>query len=141
MRIGNRLHRQKDADLNNSMTSMIDVVFLLLIFFLTTTTFIEPEKELHSNIVVEQNQSGLQQNDLEPAIIDVFQVAGTIFYQVGSLKTSDSRQLTDALKKFPNKTEGGFVRVTGEIPFQVAAEVISILYSSGFENVSYLPAN
>lgn len=122
------------------MTSMIDVVFLLLIFFLVTTTFIEPEKQLLSNIAVEQTNSGLQMNDLEPAIVDIYSVGNTILFQMGAVKTSDPERLVKIAASFPNKTEGGFVRVNKNVPFETVAQVIGLLKSNGFENVSYLPA-
>lgn len=40
----------KDHTIELNLTSMIDVVFLLLIFFVLTTDFKEPEKQLPTNI-------------------------------------------------------------------------------------------
>ena len=141
MRLSNQLHCFQKPDLTISMTSMIDVVFLLLIFFLVTTTFIKPEKQLLSNIVVEQTDAGIQISDLEPAVIDIFRVGNTVFFQMGGIKTSDPSKLDQILSSFPNKNEGGFVRVGKDVPFERAAQIIGMLKSNGFENVSYLPAD
>ena len=141
MRLSNQLHCFRKPDLSISMTSMIDVVFLLLIFFLVTTTFIEPEKQIVSNIVVERTDAGLQLTDLEPAVIDIFRVGNTVFFQLGGVKTSDQSQLNQIIKSFPNKNEGGYIRVGQEVPFERAAQIIGVLKSNGFENVSYLPAD
>ena len=43
---------ERGARIELSMTSMIDVVFLLLIFFMTTTSFVKPERELDPTIRV-----------------------------------------------------------------------------------------
>ena len=141
MRLSNQLHCFKNRGLAISMTSMIDVVFLLLIFFLVTTTFIEPEKQLLSNIVVERTDAGLQMTDLEPAVIDIYRVGNAVFFQMGAVKTTDAEQLASIVAAFPNKSDGGFVRVGTQVPFGSAAKTIGMLKSNGFENVSYLPAN
>lgn len=122
------------------MTSMIDVVFLLLIFFLVTTTFIKPERHLTGNILVERPESGIQPNDLEPAVIDIFRRGDAVIYQLGGTQTSQLVDLRSALHDFDNKQHGGFVRVGPDVPFENAASAIGILKSSGFPVVSYLSA-
>ena len=140
MRLSNQLHCFQKPPLTVSMTSMIDVVFLLLIFFLVTTTFIEPEKQLVSQIAVEETDAGLQVNDLEPAIVDIYTVGNTTLFQIGAVKTSDQQKLSNIIATLPNKSEGGFVRVDKKVPFEAVAQIIGLFKSSGFENVSYMPA-
>ena len=41
---------QQDSSIELNLTSMIDVIFLLLIFFVCTTDFREPEKRLPTNL-------------------------------------------------------------------------------------------
>ena len=69
---------ERESRLELSMTSMIDVVFLLLIFFMTTASFVKTERELDSGIKVERQSAGQQQSDFEPAIIDVVKVGWKI---------------------------------------------------------------
>ena len=38
--------KNSDEDINIGLTSLIDVIFLLLIFFMVTTTLIDPSKKL-----------------------------------------------------------------------------------------------
>ena len=121
------------------MTSMIDVVFLLLIFFLVTTTFIKPERQLASNIKVERTDAGLQHSDLEPAIVDVYVLGDTIIYQMGAIKSSKLDDIASMMAGFTNKTDGGFVRVNSGVPFEHAAKIIGLFKANGFHNVSYLP--
>ena len=73
MKLSNR-QRDTNKQMELSMTSMIDVVFLLLIFFLVTTTFVAPERQLKSNIKVQNQSTSSRPKDLEPAIIDVVQL-------------------------------------------------------------------
>ena len=79
MKLSHRLRGTQRLEL--SMTSMIDVVFLLLIFFLVTTTFVRPEREVVSAIKVDQKDASENQSVLEPAIVDVIQVQGQPVYR------------------------------------------------------------
>ena len=122
------------------MTAMIDVVFLLLIFFLVTTTFIKPERQLTGNIRTEHADAGLQPSDLDPAIVDIYQLGNRVLYQLGATRTSELKKLMDIMRDFENKADGAFVRVGGDVPFEHAAQVIGAFKANGFANVSYLPA-
>jgi len=140
MRLGSHHFSNRVPTLEFSMTSMIDVVFLLLIFFLVTTTFIQPERQLDSNIRVEKAEAGFQEDDLEPAILDLFVVEERVIYQFGARQTSKLEELQRVLENFDNKSDGGFVRVGFGVAFDHAAKAIGLFKASGFTHVSYLPA-
>ena len=137
MKLSNR--QLKPQRLELSMTSMIDVVFLLLIFFLVTTTFVRPEREVLSAIKVNEQQSAESRSDLEPAIIDVQQVAGQSVFRLGGVRTNDIDAILKLLKTFEQKSEGAFVRVAGDVPYEAAAQAIGACREAGFQSVSYLP--
>ena len=141
MKLNSRKIVGSRPSLEISMTSMIDVVFLLLIFFLVTTTFIRPERQMTSNIKVDRSDAGLQESDLDPAVVDLFKVGDRIFYQLGAIKSTKLDDLTKVLNEFENKSDGAFVRVGEQVPFNNAAQAIGLLKSNGFPNVSYLPAD
>ena len=132
-------HRDTKSKIELSMTSMIDVVFLLLIFFLVTTTFQSPERQLQSNIKVEQQTAAQQSAQLEPAVIDVMTVNGQHVYKIGGLTTNSLEQLAKVLSSFPNKDDCAFVRVGEEVPFEMAAFAINQCKQAGFHVVSYIP--
>ncbi len=121
------------------MVSMIDVVFLLLIFFLVTTTFIKPERQVATGIKVEPTDSGKRQSDLEPAVIDVIEVDDRAAFRLGAITTTDLEELRKILQEFENKTDGAFVRVAPNVPFESAAQAIGICKATGFSTVSYIP--
>lgn len=133
-------HRHRDTQrLELSMTSMIDVVFLLLIFFLVTTTFVRPEREVVAAIKVDQKDASKNQSVLEPAIVDVIQVQGQPMYRLGAVQTNDISEIEKMLSAFESKSEGAFVRVSGDVPYEAAARAIGASRSAGFTSVSYLP--
>ena len=82
MKLSNRKNR-RDAAVELSMTSMIDVVFLLLIFFMTTASFIKTERNLDSGIKVEKKSSSAA-SDLEPAIVEVLRSGERFVFRLGS---------------------------------------------------------
>ncbi len=138
MKLSNRQVRRKTR-IELSMTSMIDVVFLLLIFFLVTTTFIRPEKQLTSAIKVNERDSNQRPSDLEPAIVDVQSVNGKVVYKLGAISTGDVQDLKSTLESFEDKSEGAFVRVADQVAFEHAAKAIGICRAAGFPSVSYIP--
>lgn len=137
MKLSNRQLETRRLDL--SMTSMIDVVFLLLIFFIVTTTFIRPEREVASTIKVNEQKSAASKSNLEPAIVDIMRVNSQVQFRIGALRTNDLNEVKKMLRGYTNKSEGAFVRVAGDVPYESAARAIGACKTSGFETVSYLP--
>lgn len=121
-----------------SMTSMIDVVFLLLIFFIVTSTFVRPERQIHSAITVNQKNASAEMSNLDPAIIDIALQDSQIIYSIGAIRTNDLDKVKSLLNAFENKSEGAFVRVSGDVPYEAAAKTIGTCRASGFSTVSYL---
>lgn len=133
------LKLQRESKIELSMTSMIDVVFLLLIFFMTTSSFVKTERNLDSAIKVKQRSASQSANDLEPAIVEVTQGTTGFVYRLGGREITSDSELTDLLKQFENKIDGAFVRVGDEAPFRMAAGAIQACKSAGFASVSYIP--
>ncbi len=138
MRLSNRrLDRSHEIEL--SMTSMIDVVFLLLIFFMTTSSFVMTERNLDSEIKLEESQTSSAPSDLEPAIVDVIRSGERFVYRIGGLELETGQELTEILRQFPDKLQGAFVRVSEEAPFHMAAAAVQACKSANFTIVSYVP--
>ncbi|MFT7632778.1 MAG: biopolymer transport protein ExbD [Mariniblastus sp.] len=137
MKLSNRQLRSAPIEL--SMTSMIDVVFLLLIFFIVTTTFIRPEREVVSGIKVNEQRAADQPSNLEPAIVDIVMQNSQALFRIGALRTNDLEEVKTLLNGFEIKSEGAFVRVAGNVPYEAAAQAIGACHASGFASVSYLP--
>jgi len=123
------------------MTSMIDVVFLLLIFFLVTTTFIKAERQLRPSIKVNDQNVATSQSDLEPAIVKVLPAGDGVVFRVGSRDIASVSLLIQVMETFENKADGAFVLVSDEVPFQKAADAIQACKAAGFYGVSYIPMN
>lgn len=133
------LHRRRSR-LELSMTSMIDVVFLLLIFFLVTTTFIRPERQVQSTISPERISPAQNKSLLEPAVVSIKLASnGQPFFRLGAVESSRIERISEILGAFENKSEGAVVRVRDDVPFGAAAKAIAACRAAGFVTVSYLP--
>lgn len=130
-----KLQREKQLEL--PMTSMIDVVFLLLIFFMTTSAFVKTERELDSGIKVNR-AAGSALEDFDPAVIDVIPADSGFVFRIGARDISTQQELTNVLRQFPNR-DAAFVRVSDQVPFDLAAAAIQACKSARFVTVSYVP--
>ncbi len=122
------------------MTSMIDVVFLLLIFFLVTTTFVRPERQLLSAIQSNEREAAKKESVLEPALVDVQKIGGDVVYRIGAITTDNVAEVKRILQGFENRNEGAWVRVADDVPFEFAAKAIGSCRAAGFSAVAWLPA-
>lgn len=137
MRLTNRrVSRERKMEL--SMTSMIDVVFLLLIFFMTSSRFIQAERNLASDIRDGRARSQAE-SDLEPAIVDVMRSDGRTVFRIGTRDVTSREELTSVLRQFPNKLDGAYVRVDRSVPFASAAAAVQACKDAGFIAVAYVP--
>lgn len=120
------------------MTSLIDVVFLLLIFFITTSAFVRTERNLNSGIRVDRTASG-SQVEFEPAVISIVSNQGRFVYRLGQREFENVQQLEEVLRMFPNKVDGAFLKVGPDAPFAMPAAAIQACKNANFPTVSYLP--
>jgi len=137
-----RLNRFKPAGasaMELSTTSMIDVVFLLLIFFLVTTTFRKPESQLDSNLRVNEERSAATTNDIEPAVVDILRENQQLVYRIGLTTTPNINEISTILDRYPDKTQGAFVRLANDCPFGMAATAVARCRRAGFNQVSMVP--
>jgi biopolymer transport protein ExbD len=131
--------RQKEHTIELCMTSMIDVVFLLLIFFMTTSSFLQTERNLDPAIKLREKSASEVVSDLEPAVVAVQESGGRFVYRVGGREITSSQELTRILRQFPDKSDA-FVQVSDEAPFAMAAAAVQACKTAGFFLVSYVPA-
>lgn len=121
------------------MTSMIDVVFLLLIFFMMTVSASMPEKDLASALKPQSEQQGAAA-DFQPQIVFVERRGDVVVFRLGANNLTDRVQLLRLLRELP-KASGVVVRVANDVPVDSAAAAIQTCKDAGFTKVSYVPAS
>lgn len=120
------------------LTSLIDVVFLLLIFFMLTSAYVMNESRLSSALQMERSAAG-RAADLQPQVVHVEQREGRPAFRLGERIVADQAELTSLLAALP-KEGGVFVRVTDAAPVEGAAAALQAARDAGFVKVSYVPA-
>lgn len=134
-----KLTSRGGSKLDMQMTSMIDVVFLLLIFFMVTSSFQKTERELDPAVKVER-KAGRQAQDLAPAIVEIVRGDGGDFvFKLGGREMTSPAELTEVLAQFDNKSGGAFVRASDAAPYTMAAAAIQACKDARFLSVSYVP--
>jgi len=122
-----------------SMSSMIDVVFLLLIFFMVTTTFRKTERELDPAVKSQQRSSNTSESDFEPVIVEVVAADGRTFYRLGTAVFASDAELVSTLRQFDRTEDGAYVKVSDAAQFGFAAGAMQACKAAGFSAVSYIP--
>lgn len=121
------------------MTSMIDVVFLLLIFFMVTVSATPPESDLASTLQQPSDQQGAA-GDFQPQIVFVERRGSEAIYRLGSHTMTSSVELRRLLLELP-RASGVVVRVANDVPVDAAAAALQACKDAGFVKVSYVPAS
>ncbi len=135
-----REHKYDDEEgVQRHMTSMIDVVFLLLIYFILTASFTMPEEDLASGLQAEA-EGPSSAADLLPMIVTVDRRNGRTLYRLGERASEDPDAIVAWLAPLP-KEGGVFVRVTDRASVDAAAKALSACKRAGFTKVSYVPAD
>ncbi len=133
MKLSSRKTARGGVELN--LTSMIDVVFLLLIFFIVNAGFSRNERDLDSTL---QTQSTGARSNLIPIVIEIVPVGDSYQFKVGSQTATSGGELTEVLRKIPLKGNGAFVRVKDDAPFLMAATAVQSAHDAGFLQVNYV---
>lgn len=118
------------------MTSMIDVVFLLLIFFMLTSTMTPSESQLAA--ALQSEHKGGRAADFQPQVISVENFQGEPIFRLGERMITTQDSLTSLLRGLP-KEGGVFVKVARDVPVSAVAAAIQACKDAGFIKVSYVP--
>ncbi|MGY8752829.1 MAG: ExbD/TolR family protein [Phycisphaerales bacterium] len=122
-----------------SMSSMIDVTFLLLIYFIVSTVLSKPEDQLTPALKVDQG-AVVEESLLEPQIILVQQYNEQPVYKIGSQIFTKREQLAEVLLKLP-KDPGVIIKAGDNVTVGFAIAAIQESNNAGFEKVTYVPAS
>lgn len=117
-----------------NMTSLIDVVFLLLIFFMVTTTF-EKQAKLKIQLPEATEKSSMQKPD--QIIISITQ-KGSIFINNNELLNSQYESIDSALKKLDvsDSKPQVIIRADANAAHKYVVTVMDVLADNDFNSVS-----
>lgn len=119
------------------MTSMIDVIFLLLIYFIISSTIAAPESRLSSSLAVDRAAGGAAA-DLPPVIIEHEPRAEGDAYRVGQRTLATQAELTEFLRTVSSE-QGVFVRAPDAARAAWAAAALQACRDAGLSRMTYVP--
>lgn len=120
------------------LTSLIDVVFLLLIYFIVTSTVNAPESELASAISADEASSSMSPLAPQDVLVSRSSDGGGTF-AIGARVISTKAELLAVLQALP-KDAGVSIRVRDDAPVSAAAAAWQAARDAGFKKVIYAPA-
>ena len=139
MRIGMSKGQRRINRAGVNLTSMIDVVFLLLVYFIVTTVISIPEDRLAPALQQRESKAGGAKQDLEPQIVEVVAEGGTPVYRFGDRVMTARGELAAVLAGLP-QDPGLFIKVSDGVPIGFAIAALQEARNAGFEKVTYVPA-
>lgn len=127
------MRAMRDADnFDIPMTSLIDVVFLLLIFFLVATNFIH--REMDQKVKLPESEAGVKPAAVTDRLVINIRDNGTIVIN-GSI--SNETELRAVAKDFANNhpDRPAVVRADGKVAYESVMRVFGICRLNGIKNV------
>ena len=119
------------------LTSMIDVIFLLLIYFICSTTYRPPESELSPGLQTEAPGAG-SSAELTPQIVTVGVFDGEPGFSLGARTFRSPAELRGALIALP-KQAGVLIHGSDSARMEAAAQALQAARDAGFLKVTYVP--
>lgn len=122
--------KEADEEVGITLTSLIDVIFLLLIFFMVTTTVIDPSRRL--DIQLPQAKAALANTRSAPVTIEMT-ASGQITVNGEGVESSALETRLTRLGEQGRKT--AIVRADKRLDYGRVVEVLGICRASGFHDI------
>ena len=133
---------QENEPIDMNLSSMVDIVFLLLIYFIAVATIQQEESELKVAIPIDQAVRQEQKTDTpEEVVIDVFP-DGQVYFNLQPVDTPDSvgmPELKSQLKRLHDAYQDQAVVIRGQLEtrHQSIVAVLNACAYAGIENISF----
>ncbi len=123
---------QDEDNFEIPMTSLIDIVFLLLIFFLVATNF--NRRETDHSVVLPQSESGVKAENVPSRLVINIRHEGTLVVNGSVLSQPELRKLAeDFVSVHPGRP--AVIRADAQVPYRVVMQVFGICRGAGVVNV------
>ncbi len=124
-----RFYKESEEDVSINLTSLIDVIFLLLIFFMVTTTLIDPSRKL--DIQLPEAKAASDQAKSIPVTIEMG-ARGKIALNGESVNLSTLEARLQAIK---GGKKTAVVRADRRLDYGRVVQVLGILRGTGFFDI------
>lgn len=123
---------QEEDHFEIPMTSLIDIVFLLLIFFLVATNF--TRREMDHKVALPQSEAGVKASQVPSRMVINIREEGTLVVN-GRIMRDD--ELRTAVREFAEAypERPAVIRADAKVPYRSVMQVFGICRSAGVRNV------
>jgi biopolymer transport protein ExbD len=127
-----RAPRQQDDDLRLELTSMTDIVFLLLIFFMVSTTFVDISR--HLDIQLPNTQAGEVVQDVQQHVVEL-SAQNALRLDGADIQLSE---LTSQLKQRANNARhrSVVIRADKRLPYGRVITVLGHVRQANIQDIS-----
>lgn len=123
---------QEDEHYDIPMTSLIDVVFLLLIFFLVATNF--TRREMDHTVVLPESEAGVKAEPVPSRLVINIREEGTLVVNGSVMTEAELRGLVrDFVRAYPARP--AVIRADARVPYRSVMNVFGICRAGGIKNV------
>ncbi|MGI9013751.1 MAG: biopolymer transporter ExbD [Phycisphaerales bacterium] len=137
MQFAQQTSQKKRTRILLNLSSMIDIVFLLLLYFLVTMVITTPEDRLSSGLQARSEEASGQRSDFQPQVVEVAMIEGAAGYRMGSRIFRDAASLRTALDEL-QKDSGLFIQVGGGPLTGFVVAAFQAGHDAGFKQVTYV---
>ena len=136
-------HNTESRKLGVQMTSMIDVVFLLLIFFVCTASFQLPEEILPTNLLMQGSVSDAAEvppeKDVEPIVVRVIRREGATTWNINQRQLTNLAQVHEVLNALAQLDPSlpVILDVDEAVPLGDVIDVFDIAKSVNFDKIQF----
>lgn len=123
---------QEEENYEIPMTSLIDVVFLLLIFFLVATNF--TRREMDHSVALPESEAGTKMEGVPSRLVVNIREEGILVVN-GRVTTEDElrRTVKDFVAAHPSRP--AVIRADARVPYRAVMRVFGICRGGGVRNV------
>lgn len=133
----------EDRTIDLNMTSMIDVIFLLLVFFVFTADFDRLEKLLPMNLALAGKVERLDapkptESEPERVKIRILRLNDTqVGWQVGVERLTDRSALAGRLRNCAGRRSTVIIAPDGDVAIEKALDVYDLCRGAGLKNIQF----
>lgn len=125
-----RFLKESDEEIGISLTSLIDVIFLLLIFFMVATTLVDPSRRL--DVQLPEAKAASAQAKKPPVTIEMSH-RGEVTLNGHGVDFDALEKRLDALGEEGNKT--AIVRADKRLDYGRVVQVLGFCRAAGFQDI------
>lgn len=123
--------KDTDEEIGIGLTSLIDVIFLLLIFFMVATTLVDPSRKL--DVQLPEAKSATSENQTKPVTVEMDN-SGRLLVDGQTVTAEDLEERLRSLSEAGRKS--AILRADKRLDYGRVVEVLGVSRAAGVQEIS-----